>query len=64
MKAWEIVAWTHDGDAYCVDCAQDAGRPLEEAEQERQEWSPVFASDENLADLVCGECLSRIENTL
>jgi len=63
--AWEPVAYTHDGSAYCVGCTFERFSPESTAGEGDHVADcgrvapvvPVFSSDrEALADSVCGGC--------
>lgn len=66
MKAWEIVAWTFDGAAFCTEHPpQDVGGVTIPDQTETEEGKvPVFASDEGWDDLVCDTCFTPIPETL
>lgn len=64
-RAWEPVAYTHDGSAYCVGCSFGAFSPSETAGDSDhvadcgrvEPVTPVFSSErEALAGAVCGGC--------
>ena len=42
MEAWEIIAWHHDGAAFCPDCKPEVDR---DGRNRFDEPSPVFATD-------------------
>lgn len=63
--AWEPVAYTHDGSAYCVGCSFALFSPAETAGDvdavaacgRLEPVAPVFSTDRDaLADSVCGRC--------
>ena len=60
MKAWEIVAWVHEGSMYHPGCAVNAGLPVGTDAQERAGWTPVFATEEGIEDNTCDVCLGKI----
>jgi hypothetical protein len=65
MKAWEVVGWTADADAWCNACAEDAygeDSPTR-LDSEGNPVNPVFASDE-YGGYVCGNCLTPIVETI
>ena len=47
MKAWDVIGYTFDGAAYCVDHGKDL--PAEERR-------PIFAVDEVPAEWCCDTC--------
>lgn len=56
VKAWDIVAYTHDGDAYCLDCSDYIlikGDPSVLPQ-------PVFVSDEFFGHS-CNYCSKLIQ---
>jgi hypothetical protein len=60
MHAYDIVGYTFDGAAYCVECAEasalfDGGKP-------DGEWVPIFASDEWDSAPTCYGCGEAIED--
>jgi hypothetical protein len=57
-RAWQIIAMTWDGAAYCADCAYDW--PTWEYDHDWVECPvPVFASDELYGD-PCDACLEAL----
>lgn len=55
-KAWEIKAWTHEGEVLCVNCA-DSIIP-DETTAEQQFYHPVFGHDE--LDALCADCGAQV----
>lgn len=51
-KAWDIIGYTHNGAAYCPDCAINGDVALGCD-------SPIFASDD-CADMFCDSCGDEI----
>jgi uncharacterized Zn finger protein (UPF0148 family) len=65
VKAWEVIAVAHDGEIVCPDCYTDAERRVandasDENDDENEEITPVFASNEIEEDECCGRCGERL----
>lgn len=53
LKAFEVVAYVHDGEIVCRDCAK-------EDHEVSEMWSPVFAGDEFDYYPTCSRCNEKI----
>ena len=60
MKAWEVVGYTADGEAWCPPCAEaryaSAHTTHERRDHEGSAVHPVFAADEWEYRPACGAC--------
>ena len=64
MKAWEVVGYTADGEAWCTACADARYGPAhpihERRDREGNAVHPVFAGDEWEYRPRCGACRAAI----
>lgn len=51
-KAWTIIGYTLDGEAYCASCGENGDAVTE--------GTPIFASDGNTNDWTCRSCEARL----
>lgn len=67
MNATEIVGFTADAGAWCLECARQVYPDCEEQDVEDGEGNPVhpiFASDEGWEDMTCDGCNETLESLL
>lgn len=63
MQSFTIIGYTYEGDAHCDPCAAERfGRCVCDQQDvhgedgEGNEVEPIFAGDEGVYELVCGDC--------
>ena len=64
MKAWEVVGYAADGEAWCPACAEARYGPAHPAHERRDREGnavhTVFAGDESTYEPVCSACGAAI----
>lgn len=58
MKATDVIGWTHDGEAYCLEHQPKDAQPILPLDEQ-----PIFASDEVPNYWVCNTCQTVIKPT-
>ena len=56
-----IIGYTFWADVYCPECRWELRKDIEEEDEEENEISPIFSTDEMLEQWHCSDCHEPIE---